>query len=527
MYPLGAASPGVLAHEVSRDVEKAISEIKKHRDAYDMAREYDDINLWDALDEDSRASRTLRQAGIEFDPNFCGVVIDAVANRQEILSVTATSGTTEDEEQSEFATTVLNEIWDENELENYYREWNRNALRDGDAYIVVWPDESYDFNENITAVNITYVDPRLGRMFYDSENPRRKKFFAQMWELTLEGERSPRCRLNLFYNDRIERYISTQKGGKKASEFAPYFGSGDDEHEDWVIPNPWGEIPVFHLRTTHQYGKPEHRNAFALQDGISKLLEMLMVTVEFQGYPQRYAIQEADSYGTQHVQEDPLQEYTPANDDEDNFTDNIRLGSLNRTEVTNETGSDYEANPGGMQLFKNFKEVGEFATADPNAFLDPWREFGKAISSTTDTPLYKFQGLGGQVPSGESLKVLEAPLNKKVKDRNRMFGLTWKKALEFSLRLVGVDAKVNITWENPETTDLLDVWELAKLKMELGVPREFALMQAGVPEHQAREWTELYETKARQNTARLVGSKGSTNQDAEDEESNADEKEGQ
>src|SRR5207245_1963593 len=102
-----------------------------------------------------------------------------------------------------------------------------------------------------------------------------------------------------------------------------YPGSGRDSDADevlgpqWPMPNPYGQIPAFHLRTDLDYGKPVHRNAFALQDAISKLIEMQMVTVEFSGYPQRYAIQEADSLGNQSIREDPLADNSPASWDHD------------------------------------------------------------------------------------------------------------------------------------------------------------------------------------------------------------------
>lgn len=444
----------------------------------------------------------------------CGVVIDAVANRMEILSVTASSGTSTDEAASSAATATINDIWDENELGNYIPSWHRKTLRDGDGYVVVWPtvddgstadpdDEVIedDLTVTPTGVNITYVDPRLGRMFYDSENPRKKKFFAQMWECVLPGETKPKLRLNLFYPDRIEKYVAkTTTTARTTPAFEPYYDMYDvvidevtnepDQVPVWPIPNPYNQIPVFHLRTDLNYGKPEHRNAFSLQDAISKIIEMQMVTINFQGYPQRYAIQEAESFGTQHVREDPLDESSAATEENDVFADNTNLINA-RTSFSNETGSNYEASPGGMQLFKNFKEVGAFSSADPAAFLEPWREYGKAISTTTDTPLYKFQGLGGQVPSGESLKVLEAPLNKKVRDRCRLFGATWRSVFEFALEIMGATGRVNVTWANPASTDLMEVWQLAKLKIELGIPAEVAFMDAGVPQAQAKEWAAI------------------------------------
>jgi hypothetical protein len=535
-FPGTFDSPSLTAEQdadldLNQDLVEAIAKINESMEGYDHAKEYDDINLW----EDNRLSRegrTLRQSDIEFDPNFCGVVIDAVANKLRITGLTATSGTVQDNAASKAATEALNEVWRLNKLKNYYRVWDRDTCRDGDGYIVVWPEEYADGTDadadtdvdpaelvddsRAVSVNITYVDPRMGRMFYDPENPRKKRFFAQLWQVSLKGEKKPRLRCNLYYVDRIEKYISKadkrQNSNKRPSEFQRFFDPDHDDDNDylgadgdyddnpvmpddrqWPMPNPWGQIPAFHLRTDLDYGKPVHRNAFGPQDAVSRIIEMQMVTVEFSGYPQRYALQEADSLGTQSIREDPLADHSPADWDHDFSETAFSTTTITAGAISNETGSNYEANPGGMQIFKNFKEVGAFATADPNAFLEPWREYCKAISSTTDTPLYKFQGLGGQVPSGEALKIIEAPLNARVENLHDLLGDTWSEALEFALLCLGYpDARVTVTWANPATTDLMDVWQLVELKVRMGVPRDQAFIQAGVPEQQAQEWAKTY-----------------------------------
>lgn len=505
------------------DLELALDAIMGAIDGYSHAEEYDSINLWEQ-NMISREGRTLRQADIEFESNLCSPVIDAVNDRLLISSVTATAGADTDTAASDEATKLVTQIWDANELDTRYRSWNRKALRDGDAYVIVWPDQTPEPGDELSGdrdvtgaalegvpagVNITYADPRCGRMFYDPENPRRKLFFAQMWEFTVVGEKKPRIRMNLFYPDRIEKWISAPGDRQKvAKEFTPFIdldqdddndypGSGADPDNDpdsasaWPMENPYGVVPVFHLRTAYEYGDPEHKNAFAPQDALSRLIEMMMVVVEFNGYPQRYAIQEADSFGTQSIREDPLAEHSPADYDRD-IAEGYSLTEINAGAISNETGSNYEANPGAMQVYKGFKEVGAFTTAVPQAFLEPMREFALLISASTSTPIWKFQGLGGQTPSGEALRIAEMPLVQKVMDRMAMFGGTWRDIVEFALLVLEHAAKVTVTWANPATSDLTEVWELVKLKIELGVPRDVALMQAGVSEAEAQEWAKNY-----------------------------------
>jgi hypothetical protein len=507
------------------DLDLALTEITGALDGYQHAEEYDSVNLWEQ-NMLSREGRTLRQADIEFDPNFCSPVIDAVNDRLLIASITATSGAATDTAATEAATQVVQQVVEANELDTRYREWNRSALRDGDAYVIVWPSEQQEMGDELSddrdvtgsgpatlvqGVNITYADPRNCRMFYDPENPRRKLFFAQMWKMQLDGEDKPRVRMNLFYADRIEKWISApgdrQKTGKEFKPFLDpdldndndYPGGGDQDGDTasasaWPMPNPYGQVPVFHLRTAYEYGKPEHRNAFALQDGISKMTEMLMVTIEFNGFPQRYALQEADSLGNQSIREDPLAEHSPADWDHDFTETALSTTSIVSGAISNETGSNYESNPGGMQIYKGFKEVSQFQTANPGAFLEPLKEFITDIANTTSTPLWKFAGLGSQTPSGEALHIAEQPLVRKIEDRMAMFGGTWRDIYEFALVIVGVSAKVQIQWCNPATNDIKETWDLVAQKVGLGVPRDVAFIQAGVPESQAREWANTYAT---------------------------------
>lgn len=516
---------GVMLDELPRDdIELALTEITGALGGYDHAKEYDEINLWEQ-NMLSREGRTLRQADIEFDPNFCSPVIDAANDRLIITSVTATAGADTDASASDAATKTLAKIISDNEMESRYRDWDRKTLRDGDGYIIVWPQEQRgtpaqpelsndaDPTDGVATVpqrvNITYGDPRNCRMFYDPQNPREKLFFASMWETQLAGESKPRIRLDLFYPDKIMKLISGPGDQRKsAKEFGPFLDSDDDADNDypgggdddadaepaavWPMANPYGEIPVFHLRTAYEYGKPTHANAFALQDGISKLIEMLMVTVDFQGYPQRYAIQEADSLGTQSIREDPLADESPQTWDHDPSE------ILSTTEVTpgaisNETGSNYEASPASMMVLKGFKEVSQFSTADPASFLEPFKQFVISIATTTSTPLWKFSGIGAQTPSGEMLKVAEQPLVQKALDLMPMLADPYEAAYEFALRILGVTAKVKISWANPATSDLMEAWQLVKLKIELGVPRDVAFMQAGVSEAQAQEWAKSYD----------------------------------
>jgi hypothetical protein len=478
-------------------------------EGYEAAREYEEINIWNEMLTD-RGGATLRQADIQYDPNFCAVVIDSFANK---MVINAIVGATDAE------TALAEEVWRANKMDLFFPAWKRRSLRDGDGYLLVWPradsapeSEMVDDQESMVGadgaltgpltpeqVNIVYVDPECGRMMYDAEDPRRKECFCQLWwDLAPSGEGRV-WRMNMIFPDRIERYATkplASEHGLKAEDFAPWvegFGRLDGYTEDqlvedgvsWPEDNPYGVIPVYHLRTDIEYGRPVHRNAFGLQDAISRLVEIGMTTVNFAAWPQRYALQEADSFGTQTVREDPLSDVYPGTPD----FDDVSSVSLPTGAITNETGSDLEATPGGIMVLKNFRDVKEFNAADPNAYLLPLDQYIKMIASTCGVPLWNFQGIGASAPAGVALDIATEPLVAHVESFNTLFGAEVEEMLAFALMLCGApQATIEVHWRSARIEDETVRWALVKARVDAGVPLKEALMMAGISEKEAERW---------------------------------------
>ena len=85
-------------------------------------------------------------------------------------------------------------------------EIHKEALKNGDAYAIVWFDPNGE---------VTIYPQRAGnvRRQYDEEQPGRILWAAKYWRTT-----DKRTRLNLFYPDRIERYVTKRErvGGRAA-----------------------------------------------------------------------------------------------------------------------------------------------------------------------------------------------------------------------------------------------------------------------------------------------------------------------
>ena len=390
--------------------------------------------------------RALGKSASQFIFNYARIVVTSRLARMEVASITS---------DDDAANQIIDAVWNANGLDQELQDAIESALVHGDSYLIVWP------NEDETGVDVFYNDPKSTRVFYDPENPRRKLFAIKRWN---DGEK---LRVNIYYRDRIEKYISKDKYLTSSTEadFEQYF---DEGQETWPLVNETGTIPVFHLRTGRMYGKPEHKSAYGPQNAINKIIATQVSSIDFATLPQRYFL------------EDPTASdgVDPASDFGDNglVDDDDRTGS-----------SNLRSGPGGIWSLKGVKDVGQFDVAPPEAFTVPFKTYIEAMSTVTDTPMHAFNV--GALPSGESLRAAEAPLNKRTESLELLLGSVLREAHEFILDLLGYnDARVSVTWAPVGTYDDADLWATVAAKTAAGVPLRKALTEAGYTETQVEAW---------------------------------------
>lgn len=430
------------------DLTAAVIEILDRRDEYKTAEDYYEGNAEEVFTS-LAVKRALKRTGDRFRLNFAATPVNAVNNRLEITSVSAIS---------EGAGQYLDRVWASNELELEVGQIHKNALIYGDAYLVVWPEGD--------SLEVYYNSPKTTVVLYEEENPRLKRCAAKVWEITVDGK--DRTRVNLYYADRIEKYISRTERlpqTPKDSDFVPFLDDYTDANG--VMSNPLGRIPVFHFRTERPNGKPEHKNAYEPQDMINKLAVMQMAANDFHGFPQRYALSgEASSEAAD-------------------------FGDDSEAVVASNT-------PGEMALFNNIKEVGQFRVADSATFLDPMRVYIRAMATITETPLHYFEPTGN-VPSGEALRVAEAPLVKKVRTRQLSFGATWREVFTFILESAGFLEDVQVHWKPVETFDTKEAMEIAYKKIQIGIPLAQVAAEMGYDAAIVAQWVAELNSKNSQN----------------------------
>lgn len=408
------------------DINLAFDQIIAKREDYVKADAYYEGTNPEVF-ANQRWYKVFRFEQADFRFNFSKTVVDSVLNRLEIAQVQ----TTGDE-----ADAYINRIWEQTDLKIDMNEIHRKALVYGDCYAIIWPNANGE-------LGIDYNSPLTTTIVYDQENPRIKAFAAKMWQIT-DTNNTKILKINLYYADRIEKY--------EGMADLEYITHVPDMFLTETVTNPWGEIPVFHFRTHKPYGRSEHADAYGPQDAINKLISTHMFTVDYQGAPQRYAL--ANGGNTAELE-----------DFSDDDTARENLGAL-------------QNGPGQLWYLQGVSAVGQFPAADPDTFTKPVMEFVNAMAAITSTPSHYFVK-GSYIPSGQALRVAEAPLTKKVLNRQMAFGSSWRDLFKFMLRVEGITSEVEIIWKNPETVDSVDSWDIAVRKKSVGMPLEQILLELG------------------------------------------------
>jgi len=398
--------------------------LTQNQDRYKDAEAYYEGDVPEVFASAKLRNVLRHSAGYRSTLNFCRPVVDAVVNRLEVSNVYGTT---------KAATDKIAEIMKNNELHLEMHDIHRRALEFGDCYAIVWPDEDGD-------IEISYNSPRSTVVVYDPERPRRKLYAVKMW-----NDSNNSTRMNVYYADRTDKW--------KVQNANPTEGSNWNFIES--VDNPFGEIPVFHFRTHRPFGRPEHFDMYDAQDYINKEFIQSMVTIDYQGAPQRYAIAEA---GANSEMEDF--------DDDDNSRENINA---------------LQNGPGEFWFFNGMKQVGEFKPADPEVFWKPIKDTVRACASLTNTPLHYFERTGN-VPSGEALRAAEAPLIKKVRNRAESFGQTWVDIFNFALKIEQINATVVVEWAEVESIDESEHWDIMLKKRNVGLSGAQALREGGYSE---------------------------------------------
>lgn len=381
----------------------------------------------------------------EFAMNLCPAVCDAVRDKLRITGFkvqSSSSGLLDANEQTARSApdteAFTQNIWHRNRMQLRAGEVHREALVGGDAYAIVWPDD-----EGKAAI----YPNRAGNVsvVYDEDHPGRIIRAAKFWRTA-----DKHTRLNLFYSDRIERYITAKPGEAilpDHRDFVPLVQNPSDltrvppgqtiQNPKSEIQNPYGIVPVFHFANNADlgaFGRSELESAIPVQDGLNKSVLDMLVAMEYSAYRQRWASGiEIDR------------------DKEGNLIAPFKAG-VDHLWVTQNPEARF----------------GDFATANLDQFLKVKDSFRIDIASVTGTPMYYLLPHTRGFPSGEAILRAESRFIAKVRDRQFAFGQTWSEIMQFAARIDGFgDLRLETEWEDPSQTTERERLETELLRRQL------------------------------------------------------------
>lgn len=357
--------------------------------------------------------------------NLCPIVVEATADRMEVINFSAGGSAAEIARQAW-------ELWQREQMETNSYRLHVEAIRAGAGYVIVWPDDAgrARFYVQDSRNCVVIRDP-------DTDDVR---YAAKLWK----GE-DKRLRLNIYYADRVLKFASRNTfeagvSGLRETEFVPL----DIEPE---TPNPYGIVPVFEFQTS-----PILENAIPIQNALNKTVCDKLVAMEFAAFRQRYAT------GLEFPTDDVTGERTmPFKAGAD------RLWATDRPEA----------------------KFGEFAEADLTQFLKVADSYRLEMARVTGTPLHFFSINTSDAMSGEALKTLESRFTKRITRMCLAFGPVWAAAMDLALRIEGIAApgEMTVQWTPAEQRSEREALEALALKRDtLDVPVDVLREEYGYTE---------------------------------------------
>lgn len=315
-----------------------------------------------------------------FRDNLCPTVVKAPADRLEVIGFS-----------SDKLSDLYSQSWDAwiySGMPRLSKRIHREAFKTGDAYAIVWADET-------GRGRIYPQDPRTCCVFYNPETGQVESG-AKVWRGV-----DNYIYLTIYFADRIEKYISKnpQSAGNIPTT-SQAFTKRVEDGEAWPLPNPIGTPAIFHFGLEASILD----DVIPLNDALNKTLADLLVSSEANSLRQRW-------------------------------TAGIAF------EINPETGKQIIPFEGAAQWFATQDPTGKFGQFPAETlkeFLETAADFRNEIASVAGIPQYYFRIEGGAVPSGESLKKAESRFIALIKDAQLDFGDTWSRIMRFVLAIDGI-----------------------------------------------------------------------------------------
>jgi len=423
---------------------------------YDMYREYYDGEHATQLTDRQREYLQVK-SGQEFNTNYCPIVVDAVAERLIVTGFDTNEESQEDEGEESTRMTQAETFWEwwtRNRMDALQRIVHTSAGRDGDTYLIVsWDDER---DRPVFTPEMAYDGHQGVKIHYSQEKRGLVECASKRWRIERGGDAGYMRRLNMYYPNRVEKYISDSRDDD--GNWREYVEEGEEDHVKWWTDTGLENgaalgVPVFHFKAAdwgYDYGKSDLHDIIPVQNALNKSVIDLLAAADTTGF----------------------RIFTMIGVDPSNLTIAPGMWSSSMKPPGGEGGASIGHIPG-----ENLAPMIELKDS-----------FVSEIARISRTPLSYFQASGQRAAEG-TLKQQESGLVAKVSDRQVSYGNAWEDAMEMARRLsnafgsgpeMSEDIAISTLWADAQVRNEKDHIETIGLKVEkLGIPTTIAWQEAG------------------------------------------------
>lgn len=266
--------------------------------------------------------RGTTEDSTDFNDNLCSIILDTMLDRIQLTGVRASDPVAEKVKQAQKAKPAppqlptptqqpqpsplldtdppdplqewADELLERNRIDGLQVDVHEAALRDGNTYLMVYADVEYEGTPQEQRVVCFSHEPAYDGSYgmvvlYETTTSKTPMLAVKVWNVS-STQVADTVRVNVYYDDRIERYAGQTASGLKA-----YSDDGEPSVIPWVMPDgtPIG-VPIIHFRnrgsSAGNFGLSELENVLPLQDASNVVLTSLVATALLSGFPIRLAV---------------------------------------------------------------------------------------------------------------------------------------------------------------------------------------------------------------------------------------------
>lgn len=431
-------------------INHCIQQMRARSEQYRIFREYYDGDHDTQLTDRMKAFLQIKiGSDPDFSVNYCPMVVTAKSSRLNVIGFKTEDDTSE----------ILWDIWQKNRMDALQGIVHLAVVRDADTFVLCeW--------DNVAKIPRYYHEKAYcgaGVMvYYSDERQTEIKFASKQWIINYGEKTGKQRRLNLYFPNRIERYLSDDDVSEAWMPYVP-----DDDPTVFVERGAYGMagiswwtrdgtengeplgIPIFHFKDNDSgdcYGNGILNRVIPLQNALNKAEIDLIAAMDVEGF-------------------------------------GLMVG----------TGADWsgaQVGPGAIvstQKSKSDASLERLAGTNPVGMLAVKNDIIMDIARVTGTPLSYLQS-SGQVAAEGTLKQQESPLIAQIKKAQVDFGNVWEDCMNMGRKLINTFGNANLdesvlietVWAGAETrNEAEETATLVQQVEKLGVTQEKAQEKLG------------------------------------------------